>query len=131
MEAASVAIAVLAHRAGRLKSPASQVDNNIVDVLPSSFIAPCNYLRSAVAYDRFSHFCTAHGRVSSGMIGHVLSPNNCPFAWVIWVPSNTRFFGPTRVRNLNGILISSAVLHTAESRYTLQRALPFPKLPFP
>ena len=30
--------------------------------------------------DRFSHFCTAHGRVSSGMPGHVFSPN-CPLAW--------------------------------------------------
>jgi len=26
-------------------------------------------------------FCTAHGRVSSGMPGYVLSPNNCPSAW--------------------------------------------------
>jgi len=26
-------------------------------------------------------FCTAHGRVSSVVPGHVLSPNNCPFAW--------------------------------------------------
>jgi len=77
--------------------------------------------------DRFSHFCTAHGRVSSGMPGHVLSPNNCPFAWGIWVPSNTCFFGPTRVRNLNGILIGSAVLHTAESGYTLQWAPLFPQ----
>jgi len=34
--------------------------------------------------DRFSHFCSAHGRVSSGMSwgmpGHVVSSNNCPFA---------------------------------------------------
>jgi len=26
-------------------------------------------------------FCTAHGRVSSGMPGHVLSPKDCAFAW--------------------------------------------------
>jgi len=31
--------------------------------------------------DQFSHFCTAYGRVWSGMPGHVHSPNNCPFAW--------------------------------------------------
>ena len=31
--------------------------------------------------DRFSHFCTAHGRVSSGMPGHARSPKNCPLAW--------------------------------------------------
>jgi len=30
--------------------------------------------------DRFSHFCTADGRVSTGMPGHVLSPNNFPFS---------------------------------------------------
>ena len=29
---------------------------------------------------RFSHFCTAHARVSSGMPGHIPSPNNCTFA---------------------------------------------------
>ena len=37
--------------------------------------------------DRFSHFCTAPGRVSSGMPGHVFSHNNCPFQWGIWAPS--------------------------------------------
>ena len=31
--------------------------------------------------DRFSHFCTCHGTVSSGMPGHALSSKNCPFAW--------------------------------------------------
>jgi len=29
-----------------------------------------------------------YSRVSSGMPGRVLSPNNCPFAWKIWAPSN-------------------------------------------
>jgi len=38
-----------------------------------------------------------------------LSAQNCPFAWVIWTPSNTSFLGPTRVRNPNGIWIGSAV----------------------
>ena len=28
--------------------------------------------------DRFSEFCTAHGRASYGTPGHVPSPNNCP-----------------------------------------------------
>jgi len=40
------------------------------------------FLRHGV--DRFTHFCTAYGRVSSGMPGHVLSSSNCPFAWGIW-----------------------------------------------
>ena len=64
--------------------------------------------------DRFSHFRTAHGRMSSGMAGHVLSPKNCPFAWVSEPPSNTCtcFPWPTRVRNSNGILIGSAVLQS-------------------
>ena len=44
--------------------------------------------------DRFSHFCTAHGRMLSGIPWNVLSPNNCPFAWGIWAPSNTASLGP-------------------------------------
>jgi len=44
--------------------------------------------------------------------GTPLSPQNCPFPWGIWAPSNTWFPGPTQVLNPNGILIiiSSAVL---------------------
>jgi len=44
------------------------------------------------------------------MSGHGLFPDNCPFAWGIWAPSNVCFFGPTRVHNPNGISIGSAVL---------------------
>ena len=46
--------------------------------------------------DRFSHFCTLHGRVSSSMPGHVLSPNNCPFAWDLgpWPNLNPASLGP-------------------------------------
>jgi len=64
--------------------------------------------------------------LSTGMLGHVLFPNNCPFAWGIWDPSNTCFLGPTRVHNPNDISIGSAVFAqiTAECRYTLQRAAP-------
>ena len=78
--------------------------------------------------DRFS-------RVSSGMPEHVLSPNNCPFAWGIWASSsNTCFLGSTRVLNPTGISIGSAVFVqlTAERHYTLQRAtLGASKLPLP
>jgi len=32
-------------------------------------------------FKRFSHFCTAHGRVSSGMPRHILFPKNYPCTW--------------------------------------------------
>ena len=38
-----------------------------------------------------------------------LFPKNCPFPWGIWTQSDTRFPEPTRVLNLNGISIGSAV----------------------
>jgi len=59
--------------------------------------------------DWFIHFCTAHGRVSSGMLGHDLYPNNCPHRMGIWAPSKICLVGPTRVHNPNSISIGSAV----------------------
>ena len=44
--------------------------------------------------------------------GLLIAPQNCPFPWGIWTPSNTWFLGPTRVLNPNGISIGSAVLHS-------------------
>jgi len=46
----------------------------------------------------------------------------------VCIPPNTRFLGPARVQILNGISISSDVLAqlTADSSYTLQRAVPPP-----
>jgi len=41
--------------------------------------------------------------------GLALSPQNCPFSWKIWTPSNTRLLVPTRIHNPNGISIGSAV----------------------
>jgi len=90
--------------------------------------------------DRFSHFCSAHGRLSSGMHGHVLSPinfplrftrsglcrKNCALHRAIWTPSNTRFLWPTEVQIANDISIDSAVLHGSP-----QSALYFTKLPLP
>ena len=69
--------------------------------------------------------------ISTAMPGHAFSPNNCPFAWGIWAPSNTIFLGPTRVHNPNGISICSAVFAqiTADCRYALQG--PFPPLNYP
>jgi len=77
-------------------------------------------------------FFTAHGRVSSGMPGHALSPNNWPFTCGIWAPYNTCFLESTRVHNPNGISIRSAV-HAqlmADCPYTLQWALPPKNYPF-
>ena len=46
--------------------------------------------------DRFSRFCTAGGRESLYFtIGRPFHPQNYPFAWGIWTPSNTWFIGPT------------------------------------
>jgi len=44
------------------------------------------------------------------------------------LPFNTWFLGPTRVHNPNGVSIVQAISAqlTAESRYILQRAAPFP-----
>jgi len=74
-------------------------------------------------------FCTAHGR---GLSDTVLSPNNCPFAWGIWAPSNICFLGPTQVHNPNGILISSTVFEqmSTVSLYFTMGSSPS-KLPLP
>ena len=95
--------------------------NTIELVLPLAHPSP----QCKRQIDWFSHFCKGHSRVSSGMPQHVLSPNNCPFAWVV-APSNACFLAPTLVHNPNGISISSAVFAqiTAECRYTLQWAAP-------
>ena len=77
--------------------------NTIELVLPSAHPSP----QPKRQVDRFCHFCIAHGRVSSGMPGHVLSPNN--FTRAIWAPSNTCFLGLTRIHNPNDISIGSAV----------------------
>jgi len=77
--------------------------------------------------DRFSHFFAAHGRVLSGMRGHVLSPNNCPFVWGIWAPSNTCFLGSTGVHNPNRTSIGSAVFAQCTSKcHRACRGMPFP-----
>jgi len=92
-------------------------------------------LRPKQHLNRFSHFCTAHSRVLSGMPGHVISPKNCTFALgdldlnLIHGPLD-----PPESLIQNSILIGSAVFAqlTAESPYTLQWAVLFPsKLPLP
>jgi len=101
-----------------------QLANTIELVLPLANPRP----QPKQQMDRFIRFCTAHGRLSSAMPGHVLSPNSCPFA-------NTCFLGLTWVHNwANNISIGSAVFAqiTTECRYTLQWTSPSPlKLPLP
>ena len=62
--------------------------------------------------DQFSHFCTAHGRIS------IYFTMGCPFLTKVapfhrenWTPSNTWFLWHNRVCNQNDISIGSAVLH--------------------
>jgi len=77
--------------------------------------------------DRFSRFCTAHGKKSLYFtIGDPFS-QNCPFSWGSGPPSNTWFLGPFRAHHPNGISICSAVFAhlTAECPYILQWAAPF------
>jgi len=71
--------------------------------------------------DRFSRFCTAHGR------GSLFFTTGRPFPSPLKLclpirrsgpPSNTWFFGPIRVHNPNGISIGSAVLHGSLLRQT-------------
>jgi len=64
-------------------------------------------------FDRFSHFCTAHGRVSVYFtMGHAVPfpPNIALSRGGSGPPSNTWFLGLIRVQNPNGISISSTVL---------------------
>ena len=78
--------------------------------------------------DRFSHFCTAHGRVSSGMPGHVLSPNNCSFGWGILAPSNTCFLGPPKSITQTASRSFSRLLH--RSRQSVPILYNWPPFPF-
>ena len=65
-------------------------------------------------FDRFSRFCTAHGRVPILYNGPPFSHQNCRLAW--GTPSNTWFLGPTRVHIPNGTSICSAVFCRAHNR---------------
>jgi len=65
--------------------------------------------------DRFSRFCTAHGRMSLHFTTVPLSPKIAPCHGGSGPPSNTWFPGSTRVLNPNGISIGSAIFagHTS------------------
>jgi len=84
--------------------------------------------------DRFSRFCTAHGRKSLYSTMGVPFPKIAPSYGRIWTASNTRFLGPIRAHNTNGISICSDVFAqmTAECPYTSQWDIPSPSiLPLP
>jgi len=66
------------------------------------------WLGTQMASQSVRCLCTAEGRQSLYFIMDRF-PQNCPFPCRIWTPSNTRFLGPTRVFNPNGISISSAI----------------------
>jgi len=56
--------------------------------------------------DRFSRFCTTHGRKSLYFTMGDPFPKNCPFSWGIWT---SWFLGPFWAHNPNGITIGSGV----------------------
>jgi len=56
--------------------------NTIELVLPSANQSP----QPKRQIDRFSHFCTAHGRKFLYFIMGEPFPQNCPFPWGIWSP---------------------------------------------
>jgi len=75
-------------------------------------------------------FCTAHGR---GLSDTVLSPNNCPFAWGIWAPSNNASLGtPKSITQMASRSVQPFLNRWLQCPYILQwAALPPSKLPLP
>ena len=80
--------------------------NTIELVLPSAHRSP----QAKQQIDRFSRFCTAHGRKSLCFTMGAPFPKIAPYHGGSGPPSNTWFPGPTRVLNPNGISIGSSVL---------------------
>ena len=80
--------------------------------------------------NRFSHFCTAHGRVSSG----IPPVRHAPFLWGIWTPSNNDYLGPSKPK-IQTASRSVQPFYTDDCRVscTLQwvALLPASKLPLP
>ena len=84
---------------------------------------------------RFSRFCTAHGRVSSSMHGHDLSPKNCPFAWGNLEPHLTHgSFGPIECSTEMASRLVQPFLHSSPQRVPILYNVPpllSSKLPLP
>ena len=97
-------------------------------VLPSAHPSP----QPKRQIDQFSDFCTAHGKVSSGMPGHVICLIIAPSPGEHGPPSYACFLRPTRVHKPNCISINSPVFARPQSVLILYKGTPlFPsKLPF-
>jgi len=99
-------------------------------MLPSAH--PCPQPKQQI--NRFSHCCTDHSGVLSGMPGHVLFPQIAPSHEGSVPPSNMWFLGSTRLGIPNGILISSAALHSSQQKVPIlynETPLPPQNCPFP
>jgi len=109
----------LSSRCHSHKASYSKFSPKIVAMATSS--APLDYHRA-----RFLGPIRAHNpnRISSGSAvfapltaecpntlqwDALFPPQNCPYPWGIWTPSNTWFLGSSRVLNSNGISIVQAV----------------------
>jgi len=96
--------------------------NTIELVLPSAHSSPQTKRQT----DRFCHFGTAHDRVSSGMPGHVLSPNNCLFAWGIWVHILHASLGPAESITQTASRSVQPFLHSSRQCRRACRSMSFP-----
>ena len=105
---------------GRLAPPGNTIE--LVHLSAQSFPRPKWQM------DRFSRFCTAHGRKCLYLTMGAPIHQNCPFPWESEPSCNTWFLGSMRAHNLNGTSICSAVFAqmTAKCPYTLQWFAHFP-----
>ena len=75
--------------------------------------------------DQFSHFCTAHGRMSLYFtMGHLFPSQNCLFPWGSAPPFNTFTLGPIHAtqmvsRSLEPFLQSSPLRQTNRPHYSV------------
>jgi len=65
-------------------------------------------------------FRTAHGRVSSGMPGHVISPKNFPLTWGDLDPSNTWFLGPPESTPQTAVISTRSAFFQCRRTRTVQ-----------
>jgi len=101
--------------------------NAFESVLPSAHPSP----HPKWQMNRFSHFCTAHGSVSSGMPRHVLSPNNCPFASAIWLHLMHASLGPLEPKQHHDRFGRFCTVQIRVSSGMSRHVLPTQNCPFP
>jgi len=77
--------------------------------------------------DQLSHFCTAHGRVSSGLPRHIISPKNCPFAWGDLDPHLIHgSLGPPESKSKTASWLVQPFLHSSRHRVAIYGTPIFP-----